>query len=633
MNWKRYISLTFVLTLVMIAVFSFTPAFAADSGDAQAQLEEEMLEYLNEARLEAGLNPLELAPQLVEIARLKSQDMITNNYFSHTSPTYGTPFAMLESFGVTYRVAGENLAGHYSVSGAYEALMNSSGHRANILNGDFTHVGIGIVEGGPYSMMITQLFVGQPQFAEQGDLAEDYFPPVSQSDNTSDDNLDNTTWVDYLAQLINNERTKAGLAELNVDDDLTEAAQMKAQEMVDKNYLSHNSPTYGDIEAMLDKLNIPFSQVKENIVGSSDIKLGHDALMESAKHKEIILDPNFTYLGLGVQQGGSYGFNIVEVFASREDSDKGEVETPQPTPVSQPETNPTPQPAPEDKYQAKQLEQEMVGLINQERVKSGLAPLSLNEELTEIARQKAQDMVDNNYLSYTSTYGGTKEFLKAADIQYSSFAESIVAASAVAPAHKALMGVDKHKSNILDSSFQEIGVGMVESPQYGYIMVEIFLDKRDSASLPQDETKPQVDPSPAPGNSQELSEQEEMEYQMLSLINEARQEAGVAPLKMDEDVVKVARLKSQDMIDNNYFAHWSPTYGSPFTMMDSFGINYRYGGENLAGHYSVEGAFQALMDSSGHRRNILDPNFTHVGIGIVQGGPYKIMFTQMFIGY
>ncbi len=121
------------------------------------------------------------------------------------------------------------------------------------------------------------------------------------------------------------------------------------------------------------------------------------------------------------------------------------------------------------------------------------------------------------------------------------------------------------------------------------------------------------------------------EYKMLQLINEERAKAGVKPLIMKPELVKIARLKSQDMIDNNYFSHTSPTYGDPFTMMRNFGIKFGYAGENLAGNPSLEGAHKSLMASPGHRKNILNPNYTHIGIGIVEGGVYGKMFTQLFI--
>lgn len=123
--------------------------------------EQQMLNLVNAERAKAGLSPLKADLQLTKLARLKSQDMINKNYFSHQSPTYGSPFDMMKSYGVTYKTAGENLAGNSSVQAAHTALMNSSGHRANILNGSFTHVGIGIMSGGNYGMMFTQMFVGR----------------------------------------------------------------------------------------------------------------------------------------------------------------------------------------------------------------------------------------------------------------------------------------------------------------------------------------------------------------------------------------------------------------------------------------------------------------------------------------
>lgn len=121
------------------------------------------------------------------------------------------------------------------------------------------------------------------------------------------------------------------------------------------------------------------------------------------------------------------------------------------------------------------------------------------------------------------------------------------------------------------------------------------------------------------------------EQEMLKLINEARKQNNVAPLAADISLTKVARVKSQDMIDNNYFSHNSPTYGSPFDMMKNFGINYVKAGENIAGNQNVQKAHESLMNSPGHRKNILSPDYTHIGIGIKQGGQYGSMFTQMFI--
>jgi len=119
-----------------------------------------MVNLVNQERVNQGLKPLEVDMRLVKAARLKSQDMIDKNYTSHISPTYGSPFDMLKSMGITYNTAGENIAGAGTVERAHTNLMNSSGHRANILYTGYTKIGIGIVQGGPYGLMITQLFMG-----------------------------------------------------------------------------------------------------------------------------------------------------------------------------------------------------------------------------------------------------------------------------------------------------------------------------------------------------------------------------------------------------------------------------------------------------------------------------------------
>ena len=114
---------------------------------------------MNAARVENGLAPLTLHPELSKTARTKSEDMAAKGYFSHDSPTYGSPFKMMNDFGIRYSSAGENIACNRSAKAAHEALMNSPGHRANILSADFTHLGIGIADGGPCGAMYTQMFL------------------------------------------------------------------------------------------------------------------------------------------------------------------------------------------------------------------------------------------------------------------------------------------------------------------------------------------------------------------------------------------------------------------------------------------------------------------------------------------
>jgi len=133
-------------------------------------------------------------------------------------------------------------------------------------------------------------------------------------------------------------------------------------------------------------------------------------------------------------------------------------------------------------------------------------------------------------------------------------------------------------------------------------------------------------PSAAPsGISQE-------EQRLLDLINAERSKAGVPPLAFDMTLEKVARLKAEDMVNNNYFSHQSPTYGSPFDMMRQFDVSFKTAGENIAGNQTLEGAVRAWMNSEGHRKNILNANFNYTGIGIVPSPTYGKILVQQFIG-
>jgi len=158
-----------------------------------------------------------------------------------------------------------------------------------------------------------------------------------------------------------------------------------------------------------------------------------------------------------------------------------------------------------------------------------------------------------------------------------------------------------------------------------------------SKTTPPATQPPKVTP-PSDENPVETPEQTSVkgltadEQKMLDLVNAERKKAGVEPLQIDMRLVEISRKKSQDMIDNHYFDHTSPTYGTPFDALKANGISYGYAGENIAGAPTVDRAHSALMASPGHKANILNPNYNYIGIGIVDGGPYGKMFTQTFIG-
>ncbi|WLV25412.1 CAP domain-containing protein [Aciduricibacillus chroicocephali] len=141
---------------------SATPEKPAGDNNVQSNIsafEQEVVTLTNKERTSRGLKALQIDPALSKVARAKSEDMQKKNYFSHTSPTYGSPFDMMKQFGITYKSAGENIAkGQKTPEEVVNAWMNSEGHRANILNASYTHIGVGYVSSGN---IWTQQFIGK----------------------------------------------------------------------------------------------------------------------------------------------------------------------------------------------------------------------------------------------------------------------------------------------------------------------------------------------------------------------------------------------------------------------------------------------------------------------------------------
>ena len=140
---------------------SSTTGSGSQTSSSMNSNEKEVFELINKQRTNNGLKELKVDEELQRVARIKAQDMVDNNYFSHTSPTYGSPFQMLNSFKISYKTAAENIAGNSSNTGAVNSWMNSSGHKANILNSSYNYTGIGVVSSPKYGRIFVQLFIGR----------------------------------------------------------------------------------------------------------------------------------------------------------------------------------------------------------------------------------------------------------------------------------------------------------------------------------------------------------------------------------------------------------------------------------------------------------------------------------------
>ena len=135
-----------------------TLPFKVENTRPRPDLEKQMLDLVNQERVKAGLSPLQADPELTEVARKHSADMFARGYFAHDTPEGLSPFDRMKAANVRFTTAGENLALAPTLQIAHTGLMNSPGHRANILRREFGRVGIGVMDGGMRGLMVSQEF-------------------------------------------------------------------------------------------------------------------------------------------------------------------------------------------------------------------------------------------------------------------------------------------------------------------------------------------------------------------------------------------------------------------------------------------------------------------------------------------
>ncbi|TYS58018.1 hypothetical protein FZC74_13555 [Sutcliffiella horikoshii] len=199
-------------------------------------------------------------------------------------------------------------------------------------------------------------------------------------------------------------------------------------------------------------------------------------------------------------------------------------------------------------------------------------------------------------------------------------APSAEAAEKEAPKQEAPKQAEQKPAEKVEAPKEEKAEAPAEAPKQE--------EPKQEAQAPQQQAPQQNAEKPA--TEQTAGAVSEFEKKVVELTNAEREKQGLAPLELDVELSKVAKDKSKDMQQNNYFSHNSPTHGSPFDMMKKYGIQYNTAGENIAqGQQSPEEVVNAWMNSEGHRANIMNENFTHIGVGHVEEGNY---WTQMFIG-
>ena len=250
-------------------------------------------------------------------------------------------------------------------------------------------------------------------------------------------------------------------------------------------------------------------------------------------------------------------------------------------------------------------EQRVVELINSERGKQGLPPLMRHDTLTSIARAHSEDMLRRNSVSATGSDGSSGlERIRQGGITNSFGQNTLVYGGGDTPEQRVATWMNSSRSTILHEERSHIGIGIVQRPAGS--------NARSSAywtlvliNMP---------PEPAP------SETRAFELRVFELTNREREKQGIPPLIWHDTLSDAARAHAEDLTRNNMGGHTGSDGSSPSQRMERAGItNRRQSGENVArGQRTPEAVLASWMSSPGHRANILNVNYTHLGVGFVQ---------------
>lgn len=252
-------------------------ALQAEEGPGEASdpraVAASLLSAMNRSRSEQGLPPLTLHPGLAEVARQHSRDMIDNRFVGHTSPTTGGAADRVERAGYRSGLVLENIGRGYGAAEIHRGLVGSPGHRANLLNADVTHVGVGVVseqEGGRTAFVVTQIFVLMPR------------------------SIDVASAPAALVEMINRGRAARGAEPLEIDPNLAEAAAEGARRYFAEPALGQQD-VVDEASGSLRRFSIAFRRV-----GGLMVVVSH---IEDASRLDPTFDPEVRYVGIGVAQG------------------------------------------------------------------------------------------------------------------------------------------------------------------------------------------------------------------------------------------------------------------------------------------------------------------------------------------
>lgn len=417
--------------------------------------------------------------------------------------------------------------------------------------------------------------------------------PVDKDGEDSDDEI-----INEVMNLVNDERKSCGLKPLTIDEELCKVAQVRSEEIVEN--FSHTRLDGSRWVTVLEQANIYYHSAGENIAaGFRTAEEVFESWMQSEEHRQNILSCEYCRQGVALTfaEGTEYEYYWAQIFT--DDDDHHVYDT--------------------DSESDEDYAEAVTKYVNIEREKAGLQPVELDEELCKAAEIRAAEIVAS--FSHERPNGNSwYTVLREADIPYRFAGENIAGGFITADrVVAAWMESEGHRENILCDKYTKMGVGLchIEGTVFIYYWDQIFTD---GGTNPDDD-----------GNNDMGENDNVFANEVVKLVNEEREKAGLPALEYDANLTRAAQRRSEELVQS--FGHTRPDGQSWFTILDEENISYSSASENVAAAFkNPEKVVNAWMNSDGHRKAILSPDYKKIGVGYTfeENSESKHYWDQLF---
>ena len=240
-------------------------------------------------------------------------------------------------------------------------------------------------------------------------------------------------------------------------------------------------------------------------------------------------------------------------------------------------------------------------------------------------------VISKNYAKITGDKINANTYIDYAPFYATILDNNTIVRGGPSTSYKVLTKLNKDEKVYVIGAIDNFFLVITQNNIVGMIRQDLVIKEENPTNVYNTNNNPNTSLNSIESNNITADNNYDVEY-ILNKINYIRNENGIASLTLDDLLTSTAQNKARDMVENNYFSHNSPTYGSPFEMMKNAGVIYKTAGENIAGNPSIDDAISSFLESENHKKNILSNSYNYIGIGLEKSEKYGYILVLMFVG-